>query len=275
MTAIPQPQLDALSDLVGRWTGLYFPAERHAELERGLVRAAKDFGHSSTTSFVNFRLATPQLTPDQVQALAWHLTIGETYFLRGRQTFEVLEREVLPEFLLARKIDERQLRLWSAGCAGGEEPYSLSLLWHARLAQRFAGLGLRVLATDIDAAQLARAERGCYRASSLKELPSELRAQAFERSGELFCVSDALRGRVEFLRRDLRAEPPERSFDVVLCRNIVLTYFEPELRAEVMQRIIERLRPGGALVVGLHEILPVRLAALAPWPEVRAIWRAA
>ena len=97
MAAIPRQQLMALADLVDRWTGLHFPPERSAELERGLVRAAKDFGYPNTTSFVNFCLTTASLTADQVQTLAWHLTIGETYFLRGTQAFDVLEHEILPE----------------------------------------------------------------------------------------------------------------------------------------------------------------------------------
>ena len=214
--------------------------------------------------------------PAEWRALEALCAIPVSRFWRDRAIFAALEHSVLPELAQAAHAAGRNaLECWSAGCAGGEEPRSLALLWHARLAQRFPGLELRVLATDIDAAQLARAARGCYRASSLKELPPELRTLAFDRSGELLCLRPALRAGVEFACRDVRGETPARVFDLVLCRNVVLTYFEPDLRLEVMQRIIGSLRPGGALVVGLHEAPPAGLATLAPWQELRGVWRRA
>jgi len=215
--------------------------------------------------------------PAEWSALEALCAIPVSRFWRDRAVFAALERVVLPGLAqAARTAGRATLDCWSAGCAGGEEPWSLALLWHARLAPRFPGLELRALATDLDAAQLARAERGCYRPSSLKELPPELREYAFEHSDRLLCLRPALRAGIEFACRDIRGEPPERSFDLILCRNLVLTYFEPSLGLEVMQRIIGRLRAGGALVVGLHEDLPAGLeASLAPWPDARAVWRAA
>jgi chemotaxis protein methyltransferase CheR len=102
VAAMSRQQLSVLSDLVGRWTGLYFPQDRYTELERGIVRASKDFGHRSVGSFVNLMLAS-ELSTDQIQTLAWHLTIGETYFLRGKSTFVVLEKDILPEHFLQRR----------------------------------------------------------------------------------------------------------------------------------------------------------------------------
>jgi chemotaxis protein methyltransferase CheR len=214
--------------------------------------------------------------PAEWSALEALCAIPVSRFWRDRAVFAALERVVLPELAQAARAAGRgALDCWSAGCAGGEEPWSLAVLWHARLAQRFPGLELRVLATDVDAAQLGRAARGCYRASSLKELPPELREKAFERSGELLCLRPEMRRRVELACRDIRGEPPERNFDLILCRNVVLTYFEPVLRLEVMRRIIDRLRPGGALVVGLHEAPSADLHGLEPWPGARAVWRSA
>jgi chemotaxis protein methyltransferase CheR len=213
--------------------------------------------------------------PVEWSALEALCAIPVSRFWRDRAVFAALERDVLPELAqAARAAGRATLDCWSAGCAGGEEPWSLAVLWHARLAQRIPWLELRVMATDVDPAQLARAARGCYRASSLKELPRDLSEKAFKRSDGLLCLRPALRGGVEFACRDIRSEPPARSFDLILCRNLVLTYFEPALREQVLQRIIERLRPGGALVVGLHEGLPAGLeASLVPWPGARAVWR--
>ena len=197
-------------------------------------------------------------------------------FWRDRAVFGGLEDDVLPALAQAASAAGRAaLECWSAGCASGEEPYTLAMLWRLRLQAGFPGLRLRVLATDIDAPLLQRAARGCYRASSLRELPPELLAQAFERAGELLCVRPEPRAGVVFARQDLRAVLPAGSFDLILCRNLVLTYFEPRLQEETMRRIMEHLRPGGALVVGLHEEPPAALEGLAPWPGLRATYRKA
>jgi len=214
--------------------------------------------------------------PAEWRTLEAMCAIPVSRFWRDRAVFAALERSVLPA--LAQDAIEGgrdALECWSAGCAGGEEPYTLAMLWHLRLRPRFPRLTLHVLATDIEPQLLERAARGCYRASSLKELAPELRGEAFERSGEHLCVRSALRAGVEFARQDIRTEPPARSFDLILCRNLVLTYFEPSLREEVMQRIVGCLRPGGALVIGLHEELPEALGNLESWAGMRAIYRKA
>ena len=130
---------------------------------------------------------------------------------------------------------------------------------------------LTIVATDVDARLLERAARGCYRASSLKELP--WLARAFETHEDLLCVREALRPPVEFVHSDIRRSTPAGLFDLVLCRNLVPTYFSPPLQQQVMQRVVASLRPGGALVLGIHERLPDALTAVAPWPGGRATYR--
>ncbi|MBI4196171.1 MAG: methyltransferase domain-containing protein, partial [Betaproteobacteria bacterium] len=193
-------------------------------------------------------------------------------FYRDRGVFESLELEVLPalaESAVARGRNE--LTCWSACCASGEEPYTLAVLWKLRLQYRFPQLGLRMVATDIDERVLERAREGCYATSSLKALPPELFSEAFERRGTRFCLRDAFRV-VEFLQQDIRQAVPNGEFDLILCRNAVLTYFAPAGRRQVMERVVARLRPGGALVIGIHESLPEGLRGPAPWPGARAIY---
>jgi chemotaxis protein methyltransferase CheR len=265
MSAIPRQQLAALSDLVGRWTGLHFPQERYAELERGLLRASKDFGHGSTTAFVNFCLTTPDLTADQVQTLAWHLTIGETYFLRGGQTFGVLEREVLPELLRARKNGERQLRLWSAGCAGGEEPYSLAITV-SRLVPDLSDWNMTILATDINTRALQKAGEGVYSNWSFRDTPDWLRPQFFAKtaSGD-WAIRSEIKRRVTFSYLNLAADPypslatNTNAMDIIFCRN-VLMYFSADTMRRVVGRLHDALRGGGCLFVApseaSHEFFP-------------------
>jgi chemotaxis protein methyltransferase CheR len=177
-------------------------------------------------------------------------------FWRDRAVFEALRDRVLPEL-------GPSVSAWSAGCASGEEPYSLVL---AAVAAR---VEIRVIATDTDPLLLERARRAEYRESSLRELPSELRARAFE-DGRL---RPRYREPVEFLRRDVREGPPDGPFDLVLCRNLVFTYFADEVQQEIAVHLARSLRSGGALVVGAHEALPEGLERFEPWPGARNVHR--
>lgn len=179
-------------------------------------------------------------------------------FWRDRGLFEALRDEVLPALGPA-------VAVWSAGCASGEEPYSLVL------AAAEAGVGVSVLATDIDPVLLERARVARYPESSLRALPPELRQGAFE--GDRLRLR--YRERVEFAEHDVRAGPPDGPFDLVLCRNVVFTYFEAELQREVGERFVHSLRPGGALVVGAHETLPEGLGDFEPWPAGGGLYRRA
>jgi chemotaxis protein methyltransferase CheR len=192
-------------------------------------------------------------------------------FYRDRGVFDSLEREVLPA-LAGAAAPRGWLDVWSAGCAGGEEPYTLAILWAVRLQERFPRLRIRIVATDNDDRVLKRASAGVFSPSSLKELPPELRKAGFERAGGEWRVREQFRS-VEFLRQDLREAMPQGPFDLILCRNVLFTYYAPPLREQLAARIVERLRPGGALVVGIHESLPAEVRGMHPWPEARAVYR--
>ncbi len=175
-------------------------------------------------------------------------------FYRDRAVFDYLDKKILPVMIGNRRANV--LRCWSAGCASGEEAYTLLLLWTARHAARAPGVDLRVLATDVDERVLERARKGCYSGGSLRELPADLLAQGFECAGRLYCVKEALRSKVLFQPEDMRTVMPDGPFDLILCRNAAFTYFDEALQREVLQRLRERLVTGGILVLGRHEALP-------------------
>jgi chemotaxis protein methyltransferase CheR len=178
-------------------------------------------------------------------------------FHRDRGVFDHLLRVVLPS--LALRASERgaeAIQCWSAGCASGEEPYTLRILWELGLPAERVRVPLRIVATDIDAPLLERAREGRYPASSLKELPRELLETAFFREGEQSHVRKEFREGVEFHRQDIRSEMPAGPFDLVLCRNLAFTYFDEVGQREVLRGIDARLVAGGYLVVGAHESLP-------------------
>jgi CheR methyltransferase, SAM binding domain len=137
----------------------------------------------------------------------------------------------------------------------------------------FPQLAVSILATDDDPALLARAARGCYNSSSLKDVPVDWRASAFTREGDLFCVRDEYRGSVAFAEQDIRRAMPDGPFHMILCRNVAFTYFAPPLQSKIAERLIARLLPGGALVVGSHEHLPAEISGIDPCPGASGIYQ--
>jgi chemotaxis protein methyltransferase CheR len=195
-------------------------------------------------------------------------------FWRDRDVFDALAREVLPSLAdAAARRGQQDFRAWSAGAASGEEPYSLRLAWSLAAEPAFPGLGLQIVATEIDESLLARAKAAVYAGSSLKDLPTMLRDRVFRRSDGLYELRDALRRGVTFLAQDIREKMPEGPFDAILCRNLVFTYFDAPTQAALLSRPAERLRAGGALVIGAHERLPDPALGFAVWNGPREIYR--
>ncbi|AEI64088.1 CheR family methyltransferase [Corallococcus macrosporus] len=178
-------------------------------------------------------------------------------FYRDAQVFEVLRQDLLPARLQSLFAGgDATLRVWSAGCASGEEPYTLSVLFRLGLQPRFPAARLALVATDADEGLLARALRGCYPRGALRELPPEWAERAFPGTGDEPCLAAEYREGLDFLQQDLRARMPDGPFHLVLCRNVAFTYFAPPLQREVLARLVARLVPGGLLVIGGHESLP-------------------
>lgn len=201
--------------------------------------------------------------PDEWEWLDGCCRITISRFARDAPVFERLMTRVLPERAAAARDGGRDcLRVWSAGCASGEEAYSIAIAFHALVAPRYPSLGLEVLGTDLEPAVLARAERGGYPPGCLRELSGALRARAFEcRGGESF-VLPRYRAGVRFELADLRRAAPPGLFDVVLCRNVAFTYFSPARQRQVTEHLAHALRPEGVLVVGSGETVPEHDAPL-------------
>ncbi len=195
-------------------------------------------------------------------------------FGRDRDVFEHLRRDTLPALAkLARERRDHEVRCWSAGCASGEEPYTLRILWDLGLEPPISPPPLRILATDVDNVLLSRARQACYTASSLRDLPPEWVSRAFLRSDSLFRLADRFRQGVEFLEQDVREQTPEGRFHLVLCRNLALTYFDDPTRRDALIRIVDHMIIGGFLVIGKHEVLPQSEATLAGCPAHLGIYR--
>ena len=231
-----------------------------AQVCKRLKRRMRSLGIESFAAYRTRLEADPQ----EWQVLDSFCRITISRFCRDRGCFDVLRQVVLPQIARRAASDARAARIWSAGCASGEEPYTLKILWDLEVSPRFPGVPLCLVATDVDEGLLERARIACYPAGSLRELPRELIAVAFSERDGCCCLKGRHGQGVAFLNQDLRAEAPEGRFDLVLCRNLAFTYFAPALQESVLERIASALVTGGFLVVGVHEHLPGRVAGWEP-----------
>ena len=212
--------------------------------------------------------------PEEWTTLDGMCRITISRFYRDRLTFDCLCWIVLPELAsLVRQRGESELRVWSAGCAAGEEPYTLCILWEMDLRTRLPGLYLQIVATEADETLLRRAWRGLYPASSLKDLPRQWALAAFEASDDRWHLHPRFRRGIEFRRQDIRDTCPEGPFHLILCRNLTFTYFETSLQSEILHRLAKCLVARGALVIGARETLPEGGQGFAGWVSRLGVYR--
>ena len=248
----------ALPQLNLRWSGF---RKVHGQVCKRLKRRMNDLG---VADFAAYRIRL-EADPAEWHVLdeCCHVTISR--FFREKRVFEVLRSRVLPHIAARSHGEGRAARMWSAGCASGEEPYTLKILWDLEVARPYpAGVPLSVIATDTDRAMLARADKACFTAGSLRELPTPLLNEAFDREGSLYCLKRQYRAGIKFLQQDLRLGAPPGPFDLILCRYVAFTYFSLPLQEVVLLRIRDRLFPEGYLVIGGDERLPRDDAGLIP-----------
>lgn len=255
--ALPDPLLAGVSEFVALRLGLHFPPERWRDIERGITAAAREFEFPDAETCARALLSSP-VTHSQLEVLASHLTVGETYFFREKKSLEALEEHVLPELLRARRGGEQRLRIWSAGCCTGEEPYSVAMLLD-RLIPDAEAWNLTILGTDINPRFLQKAAEGVYGEWSFRDTPGSIRERYFKlRRDRRYELHPRIRKRVTFSHLNLAddAYPSllnnSNAMDVILCRN-VLMYFTAERAQQVAANFHRSLVSGGWLIVSPTE----------------------
>jgi chemotaxis protein methyltransferase CheR len=248
-------QFARLSRQVCLRTGIACPAEKRNEFELKLAEELDAIGVEHREQ----SLSDAEQSMRALQRFVNRLTVGESYFFRNRPHFDALEQRILPD-LIERRRKKRSLRIWSAGCAAGEEPYSLEILRQERFPE-LADWDVKIVATDINTAFLDQAREATYTDWAFRGVDPELIDKYFERRADgRRALSDSIRKAVEFRWLNLADVPfkgraPIRQFDLVLCRN-VLIYFAFGVADQVVESLIETIAPGGYLLVGHAESFP-------------------
>jgi chemotaxis protein methyltransferase CheR len=238
-----EPQFSAIAALLTHEFGVAFPPARRAFAEAAMRRSMALAHERSSASYLERLSAEPQL----LRALIAEVTIGETYFFRDAEQFDVIRTVVLPD-LLGRRSDEAPLRVWSAGCSTGEEPYSLAILLDE------CGLGERamLLATDVSNTAIETARRGQYGAWSFRRDVGGWRERCFVRTGKRWTIAPEFR-RIAFQVHNLMLPAPASiissgGFDLIVCRNVLL-YFDRKTIERATHLLADALAPGGWLLM--------------------------
>ncbi|CAN5748310.1 hypothetical protein BH23ACT11_BH23ACT11_11130 [soil metagenome] len=192
--------------------------------------------------------------PEEYQQLISSFLINVTNFFRDAALFEYLKTDVLPALIDEARSQDKQLRLWSAGCSTGEEPYSLALLVAEALGDELGQFDVRIFATDLDEEAIEFARHGIYSRSALEDVPQDMINRYFVRETGEFEINKQVRGMIVFGEHDLALRAPFPRIDLVVCRN-VLIYFTPELQKRTLQLFAYSLRNEGRLVLGQAETI--------------------
>jgi chemotaxis protein methyltransferase CheR len=192
--------------------------------------------------------------PEEKSCLSQILTVTITRFFRDKEVFDILENSIIPA-ILKNKKGKDEFKIWSVGCANGEEPYSLSILWREKFEKILPQICLTILATDINENLLGRAREGRYKKSSLKEVLEEILRRFFKIENGFYILDRSIRESVEFKKHDIIHEELFSGMDIIFCRNLAFTYFSKECQMNVLKKIARSLNEGGYLIIGKDESL--------------------
>lgn len=258
-TSPPPPEVErqvrGVLDELRVLKGVDFNSYRTPMLERRLQRRLAATKMPDLSAYRSYLRQHPEEQDELTRAFL----IKVTEFFRDAELFAYMRERLLPRLVMEAQEHGNELRLWSAGCATGQEAYSLAMLLAEQLGNELERLQVRIFATDLDAGALEFARRGVYPRTAVEHLPAGILERYFTRTDGEYEVSKRIRGLIVFGVHDLGQRAPFPHMDLVLCRN-VLMYFTPELQRRALHLFAFALRDRGALVLGKSE-------TLSPLPE--------
>jgi chemotaxis protein methyltransferase CheR len=250
--SLSENEFRSLRDLIAEKSGIYFDLGKRESLKDNLLERMEDCGLSSFADYFNL-LSSPAGTKEFDHLLNL-ITIPETYFFRDRAQFSALERFVIPEIVKKKSYPGASLRIWSAGCSTGEEPYTIAMILAVAMVDR----PIQILATDVSHHALKAAREGVYTARSVRDMPQEYLNRFFTKNGDHYLLAESIKQMVEFRYFNLVSEPyplTEMSgWDIIFCRNVTI-YFQAEATRKVIHNFYLSLREGGYLFAGYSESL--------------------
>ncbi|MBA3818040.1 MAG: PAS domain S-box protein, partial [Deltaproteobacteria bacterium] len=241
------PAMDAILRMLRDQYGIDFSLYKTTTIGRRIQRRADLARMPSLQAFVDLMLQEPA----ELSALYHDLLIGVTQFFRDPEAFAYLEREVIPS-LLDRVPPDQELRIWVAGCATGEEAYTLAILLFEAFTERKRPLNVKILATDVHQPSLEHAGAGIYSEAQLTQLTAERRSRFFNRRSSGYQVSQDLRQLIVFARHNVTKDAPFTKMHLISCRNMLI-YFQPQPQRTVISLFHFGLASGGVLFLGASE----------------------
>lgn len=255
--ASPSPHLLRIRDLVYQVAGIFHPDHKLRFLEDRCGRRMKELGVTGLRDYLELLTVKPAHQAEMV-ALLNETTVGETYFFRNEPQLDALRKIILPRILEVKgKLPLRRLKIWSAGCSTGEEPYTLAIMLLEESKGLLDGWTFDIQATDLNERSVAHAKRGVYGEYSTRNLTPQIRQKYFVEEGGESSVGALARTRVTIQRLNLLDESRMtfmKGVDIIFCCN-VLIYFDAAAKGGVIQHFYNNLLPHGYLFLGHAESL--------------------
>jgi two-component system CheB/CheR fusion protein len=261
----PDPGFESLLQYVRDERGFDYTGYRRPTLMRRFQKRMQEVGSDDWNAY----RAYLGDHPEEYVELFNTILINVTGFFRDREAWDTVAEQVLPRLLEER--GDAPIRVWSAGCASGEEPYTIAMLLAEALGEESFRRQVKIYATDIDEDALAEAREALYSAKQLEKVPAELQERYFQQSNHGFVFRNDLRRAVIFGRNDLHRDPPISRVDLLVSRN-TLMYFGPELQQRILANYYFALNRGGYLLVGKAEALQSGRNFFVPYDLKRRIF---
>jgi len=244
----------------------------YRKVRKGVKKRIRRHMHLLGCHDVSEYLAELEKDDDVKKQCELMMTVSISRFFRDQMLWQVLENEILPGLI---QVYKEKLLVWSAGCACGEEVYSLKILWDQFMPSVVHKPELAITATDMNPEYLERAKKGIYSSSSLKELPMLLLPLYFQAdsSRKRYTINASQKKGIEWQERDFGSDPPEFQFHMIFLRNNLLTYYQNGFKRMAFEKVVDCLSDGGFLIIGSHEHLPFEEPSLLPHKSLSYIFK--
>lgn len=245
---INDSEFNLFKNFIYEKSGIFFSDINRAILENRLFEVMLKNQYKSIIDYYK----KLQDDPEEVRQFLDLITTNLTKFFRNMAQFEALEKFVIPE-LAKRNETSRTIRIWSAGCSSGEEPYSIAAVVAYVLTLR-EGWDIKIIASDISLKSLMIAKEGYYKKDRIDDIPPHLFSVAFEDFGDAIKVKDEIKKLITFDYHNLKNEFGYKDFDIIFCRNVII-YFDQDAQKDVINKFYRLLKPYGYLFLGHSESL--------------------